>query len=176
MTLQRVVLIGPEASGKTTLAAALSAHFGVLWTPEAARLFAERHPAPLSAATVEPIARLALQYEDDLLALREPPTLLVRDTDLLSTIVYARHYYGAVAPWIVYEARARLGDLYLLCHPDLPWKADGVRDRPAHRVELFDAMRAVLVEFGAAYAEVSGVGPARTAMAVSAAEALRRAE
>ncbi len=169
----RVVLIGPEASGKTTLAAALSARLGVLWTPEAARLFAERSKDPLSRATVEPIARLGMQYEDDLLALSPPPALIVRDTDLLSTVVFARHYYGEVAPWILEEAKARLADLYLLCHPDLPWAADGIRDRPTQRTELLDAMRAVLEEHGARYVEITGTGAARTEAALSAVAALR---
>ena len=172
----RVVVIGPEASGKTTLAAALSAEFGVLWTPEAARLFAECSKVPLSAATVDPIARLAMQYEDDLIALGTARPFIVRDTDLLSTVVYARHYYGDVAPWILAEGKARLGDLYLLCHPDLPWAPDGIRDRPTQRTELLEAMRAVLEAHGAPYVEIRGLGPARTASAISAVAALRRAE
>jgi nicotinamide riboside kinase len=173
--MKRVVVIGPEASGKTTLAAALGSELGVLWTPEAARLYAERSATPLSAATVEPIARLAMQFEDDLMALKPTPELMVRDTDLLSTVVYARHYYGEVAPWIVQETKARLADLYLLCHPDLPWAADGIRDRPAQRAELLDAMRAVLEEHGAHYVEIRGAGPARLSAALSAVATLRRA-
>jgi len=175
VTLLRVVLIGPEASGKTTLAAALAAHFGVPLTLEAARLFAEGHHETLSAATVEPIARLSMQLEDDLLAASPPPSLLVRDTDLISTVVYARHYYGSVPSWIEAEARARRGDLYLLCAPDLPWRADGVRDRPDARAELFAAFRDALAEFGARTVEIRGAPAARTHAAVSAVEALRRA-
>ena len=57
-----------------------------------------------------------------------PPVVL--DTDLLSTTVYAEHYYGACPEWIKRAARARMGSLYLLCEPDLPWSPDGVRDRP----------------------------------------------
>jgi nicotinamide riboside kinase len=126
------VLTGPESTGKTTLAAALAARFDAPWTREAARLFAESSSVPLSAATVEPIARLSIQMEDA--ALATTPELLVRDTDLVSTVVYARHYYGEVAEWIKEEARARRGDLYLLCLPDLAWEQDGVRrDRRACR-------------------------------------------
>ena len=53
------------------------------------------------------------------------------DQDLLSTVVYARHYYGDCPPWIERLAVERLGDLYLLCPPDVPWSADRRRDRPA---------------------------------------------
>lgn len=172
---QRVVLIGPEASGKTSLAAALAAHFGAPLTLEAARLFAEARAEPLAATTVEPIARLSMRLEDEALAAVPPPSLLVRDTDLLSTVVYARHYYGSAAPWIEAEARARLGDLYLLCAPDLPWSADGVRDRPTQRDELFAVFRAALTEFGAPFVEIRGGRDARLRAALSAVEVLRRA-
>jgi NadR type nicotinamide-nucleotide adenylyltransferase len=169
-----VVVTGPESAGKTTLAAALAGHFGAPWTPEAARLFAESAPEPLSAATVAPIARLAMRLADEAVAATPDAELIVHDTDLVSTVVYARHYYGAVEPWIVAEARARRGDLYLLAAPDLPWTADGVRDRPLQRDELFADFRAVLGEFGARVVEIRGTGAARLGAAVSAVEALRR--
>jgi NadR type nicotinamide-nucleotide adenylyltransferase len=169
---KRVVLIGPESSGKTSIAAALSQAFGAPWTPEAAREFAAWSAVPLSADTVEPIARLSMAFENG--ARRGAPALLIRDTDLLSTIVYARHYYGDVAPWIVDEARTRLADLYLLCAPDLPWLADGIRDRPWARGQLLDEFRAVLKEFGASVVEISGHGPERTEMARRAVDQLVR--
>lgn len=170
---KRVVLIGPESSGKTSIASALSAELGAPWTPEAAREFAAWSSIPLSADTVEPIARLSMAFENG--ARRGAPALLIRDTDLLSTVVYARHYYGNVAPWIVEEARARLADLYLLCLPDLPWISDGIRDRPWARGQLLEEFRGVLTEFGAKYVEISGTGPARTEMARRAVAELARA-
>jgi nicotinamide riboside kinase len=173
--VRRVVLTGPECSGKTTLAQVLAETFRAPWTPEASRLYAEETPDGLSATTVEPIARLSMQLEDEALARAgaragTATPLLIRDTDLVSTIVYARHYYGAVADWIVEEARARRADLYLLCRPDLPWTPDGVRDRPTHREELFADFRAALdaLGAGASVVEIGGEGPARL-------EAARRA-
>ena len=164
-----IVLTGPECSGKTTLAAALAEEFSAPWTPEAARLFAEGSDAPLSAATVAPIARLAIALEDE--ARASAPALLVRDTDLVSTVVYARHYYGYCEPWIEAAARARVADLYLLCAPDLPWTADGVRDRPTQRAELHAAFARTLLAFGGSVVPVQGVGEARTAAAMAAVRA-----
>lgn len=161
-----VVLIGPESSGKTTLAAALASQFATHWVPEAARRFVETDPTPLSAATVEPIARLSMALDDA--ARASAPALLIHDTDLVSTVVYARHYYGACPAWIVDEARARRADLYLLCLPDLPWEADGVRDRPGARHELFAAFREALDAIAAAYTIIGGTGAAREAAAVAA--------
>ncbi|MCE9603071.1 MAG: ATP-binding protein [Gemmatimonadetes bacterium] len=166
----RIVLTGPECSGKTTLAAVLAAHFDAPWVPEAARRFVETVPGDLSAATVEPIARLAMRLEDD--ALRAAPPLLFRDTDLVSTVVYARHYYGGCPAWIEREALARRADLYLLGRPDLPWAPDGVRDRPLQREELFEEFARALVAIDARVVEVSGEGSARVALAERAVGAL----
>ncbi len=159
----RVVLTGPECSGKTTLAALLAARFDAPWVPEASRRFVETTPGELSAATVEPIARLAMRLEDD--ALRDAPPLLFRDTDLVSTVVYARHYYGSCPAWIESEARARRSDLYLLGSPDLPWTPDGVRDRPLQREELFLEFARALKEIGAPVVVLRGEGAARSAQA-----------
>lgn len=172
MASTRIVLTGPECTGKTTLAAALAARFDAPWVPEAARRYVELVEPTLSTETVGPIARLAMHLQDAALASRPP--LLFLDTDLVSTIVYARHYYGACPGWIEDEARARRADLYLLGTPDLPWTPDGVRDRPTHREELFDAFTRALERIGARVVVLRGEGEARTARAVRAVEALRQ--
>lgn len=163
---QDVVLIGPEASGKTTLAAALARHFGAPWVVEAARRFVETDATPLSAATVAPIARLAIALDDA--ARAASPPLLIHDTDLVSTVVYARHYYGTCPAWIEAEARARRADLYLLCRPDLPWEADGVRDRPHAREELFTAFHEELRRMDAPVTIIGGQGTEREREAIAA--------
>ena len=163
----RIVLTGPESTGKTTLARALALELAAPCVPEASRLLAEAMaPAPLSAATVEPIARLAMRLADE--ALAHAPTYTVFDTDLVSTIVYARHYYGRCPEWIVSEARTRSAERYLLCLPDLPWVADGIRDRPTAREALLASFREVLSEIGADAVEITGVGDARLSAARAA--------
>ena len=161
MTL-RVVVTGPECTGKTTLAAGLGAEFDALWLGEAAREYAaeaRRAGRELGLDTVEPIARRAVAAQDD--AMRDAPALLVLDTDLISTVVYSRHYYGTASEWLVAEARARRGDLYLLCAPDIPWTADGIRDRPEGRDAMFALFGSALAEFGATVVEIRGQGDAR---------------
>jgi nicotinamide riboside kinase len=89
-------------------------------------------------------------------SLRGAP-LVVLDTDLLSTMVYSRHYYGECPEWIEREARARLGDLYLLHHIDVDWIPDGhQREQPQRREELFERFRAVLQDLGAGVCDVRG--------------------
>jgi NadR type nicotinamide-nucleotide adenylyltransferase len=166
---RRIVVTGPECTGKTTLAAELARSLGAPLIPEAARLFAEEHRGGLSAETVGPIAELAIRLEEDAIAASGAPApLLVRDTDLVSTVVYARHYYGSAPPWIESEALRRRADLYLLCVPDLPWVADGIRDRPRHREELYADFERELARIGATVAVIRGSGAARS-MAASAA-------
>lgn len=165
-----IVVCGPESCGKTTLAQQLASWLDCPWTPEAARLFAENSAVPLSANTVAPIAHLGIRLGET--AMAESPRWIVRDQDLVSTVIYARHYYGAMAPWIEAGARARLGDLYLLCRPDVPWVPDGIRDRPQQREGLFAEFATLLGAWGARVAEIGGLGGARLERAREAVLAL----
>ena len=165
----RIVLTGPECTGKTTLADEIARHFGSPWLPEASREYAAERAGEghsLSAADVEPIARRQIAAEDA--ALAGAPPILVLDTDLVSTVTYARHYYGASSAWIESEARARKAALYLLCAPDIAWTPDGIRDRPEHRDEMFVLFECALAEFGADRVVIRGTGPGRLDAAICA--------
>ncbi len=159
----RVVLTGPECTGKTTLARALAAQLDAPWVAEASRAYAESHAGPLTADDVEPIARATR----DALQRASNAPVLVADTDLVSTMVYARHYYGSCPVWVEAECRAQLADLYLLCAPDLPWVADGVRDRPGDsaRAAMHGAFADALDALGARVVRIEGTGDARAAAA-----------
>ena len=169
----RVVVTGSECTGKTTLAQSLAERFGAPWVPEYARGYCEAKPGPLGPEDVEPIARGQVAEADA--AEARATDLLVHDTDLLSTVVYARHYYGSCPAWIERAARARLADLYLLCAPDLPWAADGIRDRGEAREEMHRLFASALAGAEAVVHLVSGTGPDRTeAAAAAVAAALAR--
>ena len=162
----RVVLTGSECTGKTSLARLLGEQLHVPVVPEYARDYAERAGRPLGPEDVEPIARGHMVAEDNLL--RANPPLVVLDTDLVSTVVYAEHYYGSVPPWIVREAELRLGDLYLLCDIDLPWVPDGVRDQPHQRAKLHARFGEQLERFHANVVTIRGLGETREASALAA--------
>jgi NadR type nicotinamide-nucleotide adenylyltransferase len=176
--LTRVVVTGTESTGKTTLARDLAAHFGVRWVAEQARSYAERIGRELAAADVGPIASAQIAAEDAAMAAAagRNDRWLFLDTDLLSTVVYARHYYGACPSWVEDEARARRGDLYLLAALDIPWTPDSVRDRPLLRERLDDEFRATLEEFGATVCAVGGLDSARLQAALTCIEDLERAK
>jgi NadR type nicotinamide-nucleotide adenylyltransferase len=155
----RVVLIGPESTGKTRLAGELAARYGVPWSPEYAREYVAGRTEPLGLEDVDAIGRGQRAGEDVTLAqarrLGEP--LVFLDTDLVSTWVYSRHYYGECPGWIEREARERLGDLYLLHHVDVGWVAEGLqREQPERREELFELFRTALDGLGAAVRDVRG--------------------
>ena len=95
------------------------------------------------------------------------------DTDLVSTVLYARHYYGACPSWIEEEARARRGDLYLLNHPDVAWVADGLqRDRATARDLMHRLFERTLREFEARVVDVRGPWPEREQRAAAEVDAL----
>ncbi len=166
--MRRLVVTGSECTGKTTLARLLSDATGAPLLEEAARRYAERKLADglaLTAGDVEPIARMAVTEEDRLLDELSPP-FIVHDTDLISTVVYARHYYGSCPEWIEVEARRRRGDLYLFCAPDIPWVSDGIRDEPRARERIHALFAATLGEFEAPVAPVSMAKPESVSRAI----------
>lgn len=170
MSALRIVLTGGECTGKTTLARALAERHDTAWVPEAAREVALAKAGLLGPEDVAPIARAHVAASNAALreAIRRERPAVFFDQDLLSTVVYARHYYGDCPPWIERLAAERLGDLYLLCQPDLPWASDGVRDRPEAREKIHALFAAALVDAGARVAEVAGRGAEREAQAEAA--------
>jgi NadR type nicotinamide-nucleotide adenylyltransferase len=167
----KVVLTGSECTGKTTLAAALARRFHTNWAPEFAREYVDQVGRALGAGDVEPIARGQMAGEDG--AVERASRLVFLDTDLVSTVVYSRHYYGSCPPWIEAAARQRHGDLYLLHHPDVPWREDGrTRDRPELRDEVHALFEETLRSLQARVVPITGTFPEREARAVAAVEAL----
>lgn len=167
----KVVLTGSESSGKTELAKRLGEHFHVPVAEEFVRDYAAQRGGALAFGDHGPIARGQMASEDA--AIARATDLVILDTDLVSTVVFCDHYFGRAPEWIVQEARARAGALYLLTRPDIPWVADGVRDRGHRRDEMHALFERRLQELGLTYVEISGEREARMAAAVQAIERLR---
>lgn len=168
----KVVLTGSESTGKTELALRLGAHFHAPVAREFVREYAANHEGPLGYGDHGPIAKGQMASEDDAIARAKDIVLL--DTDLVSTVVYCEHYFGRCPPWIDELAQARRAQLYLLMKADIPWLADGVRDRGHMRDEMHqlfaDKLRAMKLNF----VEIGGEREARFEAAVRAIESLPR--
>ena len=152
----RVCLTGAESTGKTELAKALARHFSGVLVPEYSREYALARQNELSYSDVGPIAHGQMERQDEAQAGVPPPHLIILDTDLLSTLVYSRHHFGAVPQWLESRVRDRLADLYLLLDIDVPWVWDPVRDSGETRKELHEDFFNALEEFGAQYELISG--------------------
>lgn len=164
----KIVITGPESSGKTTLAQALAAHYQVPWVAEYARAYIERLTQPYQEADLLAIAQGQVQREDEIA--RTHPRLLVCDTSLLVIYVWSLYRYGRCHPWIADQLARRPVDYYLLCYPDLAWEPDPQRENPNDRLELFaryeEAMRKK------PHAIVAGQGDTRLVTATGAIDRL----
>lgn len=171
----RIVLTGPESTGKTELARALAERFVTDWSPEYVREYAEACGSELTLDDHEPIARGQMAGEDAAVARAAAlgADVVLLDTDLVSTAVYCEHYYGHCPPWIEETARARRAALYLLLDVDVPWVPDVVRDRADRRDELLAEFRDWLERVGARWALVSGNWQVREEKAVELIDELR---
>ncbi|MES2521305.1 MAG: ATP-binding protein [Gemmatimonadota bacterium] len=170
----RVVLTGSESVGKTTLAGELATHYGVAFVPEFVREYAAAKGAPLDFRDHGPIAKGQMRLEDEYLerARTSGAALLLQDTDLTSTVVYCHHYFGQCPAFIEEAAVARAPDLYLLLDIDVPWTADGIRDRGDRRPELHAMFVAALERSPAPVVTITGDWRARFTSAVQAIDAL----
>ena len=163
---KRVVLFGPESTGKSTLAAQLAKRFDTVHVPEYARTYTDAFGTAVTAIDLERIAegqRASLSA-----ARRRANRIVIEDTDRLLTAVWSDMLLGSRAPAIgLIDDPA---DLYLLCDIDLPWDDDGTRyfPAPADRQRFFEACRAELEAWGLPYVVIQGTGQAREDAAAAA--------
>ncbi len=148
--LIKIVLFGPESTGKTTLARQLAHYYGTEWVPEYAREYLQKkwdaEQKTCEPKDLLPIAEGQIRIENDLS--KKAHEILICDTDLLETKVYSEAYYlGYCDPILEKYALKNEYNLYLLTYIDVPWQKDDLRDKPNERQRMFDYFRDTLLKY-----------------------------
>ncbi len=166
----KIVLFGPESSGKTTLCKQLAEHYNTLWVPEYAREYLQKKWDTIQkVCEPEDLLPIAIgQMELENKYARKANKILFCDTDLLETKVYSEVYYqGFCDPLLNKYALKNQYDLYFLTYIDTPWEADDLRDKPNERQELFRAFEMALEENNRIFVLLQGNQETRLQKAVS---------
>ena len=168
--LVKVVLFGPESTGKTTLSNQLAHHYNTVWTPEYAREYLQHkwdnEHKICEKCDLLPIAERQIKLENELA--KKANKVLICDTDLLETKVYSEEYFqGFVDPILNRAAINNSYDMYFLTYIDTPWEPDALRDRPEQRLEMFQAFENALKKYKRPYILLKGNKETRFKKAVS---------
>lgn len=155
----KIVLFGPESTGKTTLAKELAIHYKTSWVPEYMREYLEEKWKTKKETIVRedliPIAKGQLEQEKK--QSEKANKLLICDTNLLELKVYSEYYYNGYCPDFINEkATKNEYDIYLLTYVDVPWEADRLRDRPENREEMFLLFKNELEKYNFPYVVMKG--------------------
>ena len=175
INLVKIVLFGPESTGKTTLSIQLAKHYNTVWVQEYARPYLQKvwnqERRTCQQKDILPIAFGQIALENRLA--KRADKVLICDTDLLETKVYSSAYYGGfVDPILEKAATENTYNLYLLTYIDTPGEADDLRDRPEQRLEMFEAFQKALDQHQRPYLLLKGDKESRLKKAVEAIDAI----
>ncbi len=193
MTLQikKIVIIGPESTGKSTLTKLLAEHYGTKWCEEYAREYLLTNGTDYSYEDLLTIAKgqvaleasgiesreskvkqseVAQKTSDSRFPIPDASPLLFIDTDMYVMKVWCEYVFGKCHPYIEEQIAERKYDLYLLCNIDLPWVKDELREYPdeAPRRELYGIYKNILQNQSVPWVDISGNYDERLQKAIEA--------
>ena len=183
--LNKIVVIGPESTGKSTLCEQLSVHYDTAWCREYAREYLLRNGMDYTYDDLLTIAKGQLQLEDEAMqqvcgntmpSEKKAPgrPLLFIDTDMYVMKVWCEFVFGKCHRWILDQIVERKYDLYLLCHTDLPWVKDELREYPdlESRQKLYTIYKDIMINQPVPWVDISGSYEQRFEKARTAVDAL----
>lgn len=152
--VKRIVLTGPESTGKTTMAERLARHYDTAWVEEYGRDYFVQNGGIKEIADLSRIARGQVRLEEA--ALLKANKFLFCDTDLVVTQVWSEIYFKQCPQEVIGLSHQRHYDLHLLMDTDLPWEDDGTREFPQLREWHFRRLKEELDKRNYPYVVISG--------------------
>ena len=170
--MKKIVVIGPESTGKSTLCTQLAEHYGSLWCPEYAREYLLKNGTNYTFEDLATIAKGQLELESkyEIETQITNSQFLFLDTDMYVMKVWCEYVFGKCHQFILDEIKTRKYDLYLLCNIDLPWVKDELREYPDEkpRQELFAIYQNILLNQSTPWHLINGSNEERLKHAVKA--------
>src|SRR6185436_12129900 len=180
--IKKVVIIGPESTGKSTLCQQLAEHFHTEWCPEYAREYLLKHGMNYSYDDLLTIAKGQIALEESRESRVQSPepaansplitqhSLFFIDTDMYVMKVWCEFVFGKCHSFILEQIAKRKYDLYLLCNVDLPWVKDELREYPdlETREKLYGVYKNLLINQSVPWVDISGNYEERLQKAIAA--------
>jgi NadR type nicotinamide-nucleotide adenylyltransferase len=166
--LKKIVVTGPESTGKSTLCEQLAKKYNTNWVPEYAREYLLKLGRPYTYDDLLIIARRQLEQEDHITASSKSPLVFI-DTDMYVMKVWCEYVFGKCHSFILDEIVKRKYDVYLLCNTDLPWVADELREYPdlESRERLYHMYKDLMINQLSPWFDISGNYEERLEKAIS---------
>ena len=170
--MKKIVIIGPECTGKSTLTNRLAAHYQTEWCPEYAREYLLRNDKNYSYNDLLAIAKGQVSLEDKNADKNKGNPYYFIDTDMYVMKVWCEFVFGKCHRFILDQVVERKYDLYLLCNVDLPWVEDELREYPdiETRQKLYNVYKDIMINQSVPWVEIMGTEDERFRRAVDAVE------
>ncbi|WP_216629374.1 AAA family ATPase [Taibaiella lutea] len=167
--MKRIVIIGPESTGKSTLTQQLARHFNATGIDEYARTYLRDIDRRYVQQDLLAIGKGQTALEDAV-AKNTNSKWLFCDTDLYVLKVWSESKYGTCDEWILQEIAQRKYDLYILTDIDMPWEDDPLREHPEPemRQHFFDIYKDIVIQSGVPFVIVQGNEQERLKRAIQA--------
>ena len=171
--VKKIVVIGPESTGKSTLCERLAAHYNTIWVPEYAREFLLTNGTSYAFEDLLTIAKGQIELEEA--ATNAAEQLLFIDTDMYVMKVWSEFVFEARHNWVEEQLKQRRYDLYLLCDVDLPWTKDELREYPdlETRRTLFNIYHKLMQEQATPWVLIQGDYEERFRIAIEAVDSMK---
>lgn len=167
-SIKKVVVIGPECTGKSELSQFLATHFKTVWVEEYARAYLNKLIRHYEQSDLTKITHGQIRMEEEWL--QDANRVLICDTNAIVVKVWSEFKYGACEPDILKAIKERHYDLYLLTYIDIPWQDDPQREHPDKRDHFFQIFKTEVEKSGVPYALIDGEREARRKKAIEAIE------